>query len=197
VLCPIDPQGGGTWLGVNNHSLVLALVNDYQGKAVTNSKVLRSRGLLMLDLLNLRSLDEVQEAFHKIDKSSYAGFYCHAFDLKGIGTQIHWDGTSIRFRPLDEIVLPVSSSSIYPEAAKEYRIRNFSSDYSIDEIRNFHATYDEQHPGLSPWMVRSDAKTQSYTEINLTEHRATMKYGKTVKEALNRNSFELKLDDRR
>ena len=51
---PVDPQGGGTWFGINEAGLTIGLLNDYQNQ--TNTKPddqgeIRSRGLLVKDAL--------------------------------------------------------------------------------------------------------------------------------------------------
>lgn len=192
ILCPVDPQGGGTWLGVNQYGLVMALVNDYQDNLPNTSSPYRSRGRLVMEMLELSSMDKVIEAMHKMDQSVYAGYLLHVFSLNQSGVQFHWNGKFLQHSDLTSGTMPISSSSIYPDEAKAYREQHFSSKFNISEIRDFHALFDKDQPALSPWMIRDDAKTQSYTEVLLTQHEATMRYGTSVSQAMNQDGVVLK-----
>ena len=71
VVCGIDRKAGGTWLGVNQHGLFVAVAN--------RSKTLlplepRSRGLLCRELLNLHTAKEATErAARELASGKYAG----------------------------------------------------------------------------------------------------------------------------
>lgn len=52
-----DVRAGGTWLGVNEHGLVVGLTNRRQHAEQANDPTRRSRGLLCLDLLQLRTAE--------------------------------------------------------------------------------------------------------------------------------------------
>lgn len=56
-----DLRVGGTWLGVNEHGLLVGILNRRQNDNGTNNPLTtstRSRGLLCMDMLQLRSLAE-------------------------------------------------------------------------------------------------------------------------------------------
>ena len=55
VLCGIDQRSGGTWLGVNQHGLVVAVTNRSKPSPPAAP---RSRGALCRELLALPSADE-------------------------------------------------------------------------------------------------------------------------------------------
>jgi len=57
ILCGTDPRAGGTWLGVNEHGLLVALT-DRKGGSPDPRR--RSRGLLCLDALRCRSAQDVR-----------------------------------------------------------------------------------------------------------------------------------------
>lgn len=195
ILCPIDPQGGGTWMGVNQQGLVIALVNDYQNPAKQAVTGLRSRGLLVLELLTEVSVDSILKAIQGMELSCYPGFLLHLFSLSEEGWQIHWNGEQLNLKEISEVKLPISSSSVYPQEAERYRQQRYSDAFSVAELREFHALYDKDAPGLSPWMKRDDAKTQSYTEIELNLHEAKIWYGETVSTALDNKVSCLKFHD--
>jgi uncharacterized protein with NRDE domain len=67
----IDPQGGGTWLGVNEHGVLAAVTNRQRAGAPPNP---RSRGLLVRDLLGCPSAAAaVDLATRELGSGRYAG----------------------------------------------------------------------------------------------------------------------------
>ncbi len=71
VVCGIDEQAGGTWLGVNQHGLLVAVTN--RRKSVLPPAP-RSRGLLCRELLACRFAAEAAHlAFTELSRGRYAG----------------------------------------------------------------------------------------------------------------------------
>ena len=71
VVCGTDREAGGTWLGVNQYGLVVAVCN--RPKAVLPIEP-RSRGLLCRELLNSRTAkDATHRAVAELNKGIYAG----------------------------------------------------------------------------------------------------------------------------
>ena len=71
VVCGIDRQSGGTWLGVNQFGLLCAVTNRPKANV---SPELRSRGLLCRDLLELRTAKEAAAyAAKELTSGAYAG----------------------------------------------------------------------------------------------------------------------------
>jgi hypothetical protein len=71
VVCGIDRQAGGTWLGVNQFGLLVAVTN--RPKAMVPLEP-RSRGLLCRDLLDRRNAREaVDHAVKELSGGAYAG----------------------------------------------------------------------------------------------------------------------------
>ena len=70
-MCGIDRRAGGTWLGVNQYGLLVAVTN--RTKAVVPPEP-RSRGLLCRDLLSLRNATEAADhAARELATGNYAG----------------------------------------------------------------------------------------------------------------------------
>lgn len=61
VLAGRDMRAGGTWLGVNEHGLLAAVLNRRSNGGETANAVTRSRGLLCLDMLGRKSAREAHE----------------------------------------------------------------------------------------------------------------------------------------
>lgn len=75
-VCATDRQAGGTWMGVNEHGLLVAVTNRPRS---TLPPAPRSRGLLCRDLLACATADEAaRRAFAALGTGRYAGanFLC-------------------------------------------------------------------------------------------------------------------------
>lgn len=81
VFCGRDPAAGGTWLGVNEFGLVVAVTNRHDRPPPPSP---RSRGLLCRDLLNLpRAEDAADAALAELERAPYAGVNVLAADADG------------------------------------------------------------------------------------------------------------------
>ncbi len=71
VVCGIDRKAGGTWLGVNQHRLVVVAANRRKSAVPPEP---RSRGILCRELLGCQSAKEASErAARELRSGSYAG----------------------------------------------------------------------------------------------------------------------------
>jgi hypothetical protein len=71
ILCGIDQQGGGTWLGVNQHGLFVTVANRRKRFKPLQP---RSRGLLCREMLNFRTAQEAADyAVKQLATGQYAG----------------------------------------------------------------------------------------------------------------------------
>ena len=86
VICGIDRQAGGTWLGINQHGLFCSVTN--RRKSVVPEEP-RSRGLLCRDLLNFRTAREAADhAAKELATGRYAGANYVCLDGK-LGAVVH------------------------------------------------------------------------------------------------------------
>ncbi|MGZ0188436.1 MAG: NRDE family protein [Alphaproteobacteria bacterium] len=89
VIAGRDQEAGGTWLGMNDHGVVAAILNRTGSLGPAADK--RSRGELVLDALDFAAARDAAEALAEIDASAYRSFNLviadreHAFWLKGEG----------------------------------------------------------------------------------------------------------------
>lgn len=71
VVCGVDAVGGGTWLGINQHRLIVGVTNRADHAPPDGA---RSRGLLCLDLLGCASADEAGRLVEiELRSGNYAG----------------------------------------------------------------------------------------------------------------------------
>jgi uncharacterized protein with NRDE domain len=74
VLCGIDRQAGGTWLGVNAHGLLVAVTNRAKTNPPPHSPQPPSRGVLCRELLKCRAASEAaKRALEALGGGRYNG----------------------------------------------------------------------------------------------------------------------------
>ncbi len=92
----LDPQAGGTWLGVNAHGLLVAVTNRARTQIPAQP---RSRGLLAKDLLQYRcTRDAVAAAVKELDQRRYAG--CNLLIADSASAEVIHHGDWLRVNPL-------------------------------------------------------------------------------------------------
>jgi hypothetical protein len=91
VLAPLDAVAGGTWIGVNEHALCVAVANRWSDDLVEGE---RSRGLLARDALRTSSVDEAVDVVNRaLDRDRYAPFrLVIATGRTGRTTVLEWPG---------------------------------------------------------------------------------------------------------
>ncbi|MCC5843194.1 MAG: NRDE family protein [Verrucomicrobia bacterium] len=164
---PIDPQGGGTWIFVNRHGLIAALLNGYTSPP---PGPLRSRGLLLKELSDCADLNAF--SFHltqAVALDRYNAFQVIA--LQHTARVWQWDGRELREQ---DVPLPMlTSSSFEPESVGNARRTHY-----VDTVRDplrptgaeldaFHAWHDPVKPHVSVRMSRSVARTVSFVRVRV------------------------------
>ncbi len=181
ILIPTDPQAGGTWIGVNQHGLILALLNHYPENQISHPGNL-SRGLLVIDLLtNHASPAACFTELTQIDLKQRRGFVLFAMNLQDKPMIASWDGSQLSAPALPKPPRPhyLTSSSFQPEACLAYREQLFSqadSPVSPAQLKTLHHHYDPAAPAYSPLMQRPDSATESITEIVIDKKNAHMTF---------------------
>lgn len=178
VLMPLDPDAGGTWIGVNTAGLIVAVLNNYPH--YQELEAARSRGQLVVDLLERHSsVGEMCAALQATDFSIYRGLILFAMGRDGEPSAWRWDGTSVvslalwgcnRHRVL-------TTSSVRREECEQFREALFASGADDPEARRvWHRRYNQADPALGPLMCREDAATDSLIEIQLSGGSARMDF---------------------
>lgn len=67
-----DLRAGGTWLGLNAHGLIAALLNRRSAEPLDNSR--RSRGLLCLEILGYEGVEAAIDALARVEGCQYNPF---------------------------------------------------------------------------------------------------------------------------
>jgi uncharacterized protein with NRDE domain len=98
ILAGQDLTAGGTWLGVNEFGLLVAILNRKQNQHGSANLPVRSRGLLALDLLRLRNV-RAAAAFLSEHRPAYNPFTVVYADAGAAGVAFN-QRDSICIRPL-------------------------------------------------------------------------------------------------
>ncbi len=73
AIVPIDPVGGGSWLGVNDAGLVATVLNRHAAQK-PDARSFCSRGLIVRDALACDSLDAARQAVLALDAAAFQPF---------------------------------------------------------------------------------------------------------------------------
>ena len=172
-ISPLDPDAGGTWLGVNEFGVSVGLLNFYSAESpsvpVPGARV--SRGILVTSLLDSSSLEVVSERLDAINRRQYMPFILFAMEDARKVAYWRWDGHQLLRLPNPEI--PLTTSGFEPDKVSSFRrsllgetIRYYGG-VSRDALFAFHAHRDPDKPTFSVSMERQEARTVSFTEIHV------------------------------
>lgn len=177
ILMPRDPDAGGTWTGVNESGLIVAVLNNYP--FFQNAQPgQRSRGRLVIDLLDqCQTAQACMDQLEGIDVSIYPGFLLFAFGRRDGPIAREWDGKTLSSLVLkgEQGLHVLTSSSFRREACEDFRFDLFAGQSrERATLKAKHGSFHPDDPALGPVMVREDAATDSITEIVVGPNNAHM-----------------------
>lgn len=166
VVCPLDPQGGGTWIFANRHGLIGVLLNGY---TPAPPGPLRSRGLLLRDLSESERICDVAQQLKMILNANRTNTF-YLLVLQDVARLWHWNGAVLREQEVGNPM--ISSSSVDTEAVLAIRHAHYLKSVqdplhpTRKELDAFHAWQDPLRPHASVRMSRNDARTVSITKVH-------------------------------
>jgi len=176
-------SGGGTWIGINESSLTMALLNWYSQPQKT-ADALISRGTLIPALLSSGTLREAEEhllnqplthiqPFRLIMISPKESLVLEeAFDGHFLERKEHaWERTHWFSSGYDEPRASKNRATCCAAIAD-----NLSGSKVLARLRELHSSHLPEKGPFSICMHREDAQTVSMTEISVTESLASMRY---------------------
>lgn len=184
-ICPVDPDGGGTWIWVNEAGIIGCILNNYSSQASIRSPV--SRGVLLKSLAVYQAVDDIQAAVAGLDCSRYHGFHLFIFD----GCQVllyDWHGDRLECRRDDQVERPLTTSGFRPREVVAYRrdLWHRSRQWQLfsgqadgldrQRLERFHGCHDPDYPAYSPLMVRANSRTVSQSRIRVDGKRISFDY---------------------
>jgi uncharacterized protein with NRDE domain len=110
IIAGRDLRAGGTWLGINEHGLMVGILNRRPSEANVVDASLRSRGLLCLDLLARRNTTDAFE-FLNHHQTKYNPFTLVCVDSARAGVAFNTNG-KIAVRRLNDGIHVFSSAAV-------------------------------------------------------------------------------------
>jgi uncharacterized protein with NRDE domain len=101
ILAGKDLRAGGTWLGVNDYGLLVGILNRRQKPGSVAQDTYRSRGLLCLELLRLRQVDDLDQVFPALTPNGYQPFTVVCADAESACVAYNSDQSIERMRLAD------------------------------------------------------------------------------------------------
>ena len=185
---PLDPVGGGSWLGVNQYGLTLALLNFYQGNVPSGKLV--SRGSIVRNAMVSTCLADVREYLAGCTLRKYAPFSLIAFAPKEpsftstergqcVVAGYRWNGQTLSALNQQS---PLTSSAVDFAAVSASRLAAYkkiveSAKFPEGELfRQFHRSHHPEKSHRSVCMHREDARTVSFSQVSVSEGKARYRY---------------------
>lgn len=176
AIWPVDPDGGGTWIGAAETGLTLALVNSFPEPMPKRPSDPISRGLIIPRLIASEGIEGVVDAFESIEVERYAPFRLVAVDLAegGEGVEpriavVDWNREELAIEThLDGPICLVSSGlgdSVVEPRLGLYEDMLVSAGLSVANQDRFHAHEWGDRPDLSVMLNRELARTVSVTTV--------------------------------
>lgn len=168
ILMPRDPDAGGTWMGVNDAGVIVALLNNYPFHTSRRPGQV-SRGQLVVELLSQAdSAAHCMALLEQMDRSVYQGFLLFSLGRTDGPLAREWDGAALSELPLDGAggLHVLTSSSFRREECEAFRVDLFAGQSrERATLKQKHGSFHPEDPALGPLMVRDDAATDSVTEV--------------------------------
>lgn len=180
---PVDPDGGGTWIAVNDAGVAAALLNQTPlAGASAPGAHLRSRGSVIPSLMHHGSWAAALAEAATLDATAFAPFRLLIVQGRVLGV-VSSDGRclSSAMRDIDRPVLFTSSSlgDMVVEAPRALLFARFMDTRPSLRVRaqdRFHRHRWPHWPAGSVLMERADARTVSRTVVALAGGLASLRY---------------------
>jgi hypothetical protein len=166
VLCPIDAEAKGTWIGVSNQNRFVCLMNGAFQLHHKKDSYSKSRGKVALEFL----VDEhILNYFHSYDFEFIEPFTLIIIEKKFLYV-LRWDGMNKHLEELDKNeAYQWSSATLYNQEVVAERLKYFYSHLSFFEEHNdalvgWHMNRLENSPPI--FLNKTTVKTVSITTVH-------------------------------
>jgi hypothetical protein len=177
AIYPREPDGG-TWLAANDAGLCLALINWHRIEREPSGSI-ESRGKIIPGLIGARNSHEIARELRRMSLQNVRPFRLIAIDsCRQTLIEWQWNVIDLARRRHGWQILHWFSSG-YDEWQADTRRAEICEAWSLHKptsLRRLHASHLPRRGPFSICMHRSDAATVSYTEVHLSEQRATLRY---------------------
>jgi transport and Golgi organization protein 2 len=182
-LAPVDGDFGGAWIATNEFGVSACLLN---GASLTGSNshsetAGRSRGFLLLEIIPLPSVAAICNLLKETELSAFAPFTLAALEPTHPVAIVEWDGSkkTLLFEPADRFMLTSSSfdsEKVRRSRYEEYNRVEYSHVHDREGLFAFHRSHAPARSAHSPCMHRADAKTVSFSWIQVARKETDFFY---------------------
>jgi Transport and Golgi organisation 2 len=178
---PSEPTGG-TWISANDAGVCFALINWHRVERQPKNEIV-SRGEVVRSLANKSDTDEIVDGIAKLPLRKLRPFRLIAivrsqklvaewrWNLEWLTMRHHkWQPQHWFSSGFDERRAELERQRVCDAANIRESKRNLNS------LRQLHRSHAPKRGPFSICMHRQDASTVSYTEVAVSEKRATMRY---------------------
>jgi hypothetical protein len=177
-LAPLDGEAGGAWVAVNECGIALCLLNRYGVAAPRAGNDFISRGLLVTELMNATSQQQLASKILCLSLIHWLPFTLVALE-RGKSASIHqWDGQRLSHDTISDPVYSMFSSSFDQAGVERVRrkrfadLRNHQDSVTSEALTAFHRNHFASPDAYSPCMHRADAQTVSFSHLRVNNHDA-------------------------
>ena len=177
---PKDPTAGGTWYAVNENGNVLVLLNGAAEKHQHKPPYIKSRGLLVLDIISNKN---PILSWENVDLTGIEPFTLVLFQNQKLH-QLQWNETSKSALELDVSKPHIwSSSTLYDAENRKIRAQWFfesllmTNDVNANDLMHFHTNTHTENTKNGLIINRNNQlKTLSITQSVITKNTINMIY---------------------
>jgi hypothetical protein len=182
-IAPVDGDFGGTWIAANELGVTMGVLNGPD--APSSGSPLgspRSRGLLVRDLAESRSVAAFREGLAWLDPSLYRPFRIFALSPDEPLAFAEWDSVRLAIDDDAESRRPIISSAFRESEVERRRLASYARfvpsgpEPPIEELDEFHRSHFPERGAHSVCMHRSEAETRSLTRIEVGRREVRMTY---------------------
>jgi len=180
-LWPLDPAGGGTWIGVNDAGIATVLLNRCPSPRRLQRQPDVSRGSIIPALLRCRSIESVVHAANRLRLARFAPFTLVIVQNRLVLSMTSVDGQGEWRSFATSQPRLFTSSSLGDERVAGPRRRLFErmverSRFPLAAQLAFHRHAWPARPEISVLMSRDDAATVSRTIVDVDARSIRMAY---------------------
>ena len=184
-LAPRDPDGGGSWISVNEHGVSLCLLNHYSADTQTAGSATDylSRGRIITTLADAVDIGTVRRDLDALDLPRYRPFLLFALAPGAAPGLWCWDGRWLQ----EEAVSgpPLTTTAVDADAVRAYRQQSFreltgdetdASAPSLEQLFRWHRSMNPEAPQAGVAMYREDAMTVSLSHVRVGPDGIALNY---------------------
>ncbi|MEP7013141.1 MAG: NRDE family protein [Acidobacteriota bacterium] len=177
-LAPVDPQGGGTWIAVNEVGLCLFLLNRRPDREPRAPQA--SRGLIPIELIDSTGIEEVGRRAAALDLARYRPFTLGVIAPGAPGGPggpprvFAWTGEALESAPAPP---PLVSSSVGEESLfAERRATYPTGPLTLRTLLAYQRGHGSGKSAASVCMHREDAQTVSFSRVHVNAAQVRLGY---------------------